>query len=316
MRIVLLGAPGSGKKTQTSLLADKYRLTVVTSGELVKQASAEECERGLQQQAGQPLSDDVVLSMLQERIDRGDLSSGFILDGFPRNLLQALTLDEMLDEMGLSLDFVLLFEIQTDALMERLVGRRTCRSCGAVYNVYTQPTVVEDICDLCGGRLHQRADDTEEAVSSRLHVFDHLTAPLLSHYGKQGKVVRVDGEGEVKTVFTRTCQAIDGFLTQRSAEKARVELPAVRGGSEAAAASRSANNTAGAKSAVAKKASGKKIVTKKTATGKKIVKKTASRPGMKNKPTSKPTTTQQTIKRKTVKKQATKMHAKGSSGRR
>jgi adenylate kinase len=231
MRIVILGAPGSGKKTQTSLLADKYQLTVVTTSELVKQALAEESERGLQlrqqQQVGQPLTDDVVLSLLQERLDRDDLNNGFILDGFPRNLLQALTLDELLNELELPLDLILLFEIETDALMERLVGRRTCRSCGTVFNVYTQPTAVEDVCDLCGGRLHQRADDTEDTVSSRLHVFDHLTGPLLGHYGKQGKVLRVDGEGEVEAVFTRTQQAIDRYLERRFAEQAQVELSTI-----------------------------------------------------------------------------------------
>ncbi len=221
MRIVILGAPGSGKKTQTGLLADHYHLKVLTASELVKQALAEEGERGdllrLQQQAGQPITDDQVLGFLQQRLAQSDLDNGFILDGFPRNLLQALTLDEVLNEMGIQLDFVLIFEIETDALMERLVGRRTCRSCGAVYNIYTYPTAVEDVCDLCGGRLHQRADDTEETVSSRLHVFDHLTVPLLGHYGKQGKVLRVDGEGEVEAVFSRACEAIERFLAERPA---------------------------------------------------------------------------------------------------
>ncbi|MEJ2466780.1 MAG: nucleoside monophosphate kinase [Candidatus Thiodiazotropha sp.] len=223
MRIVILGGPGSGKKTQTGLLAEKYGLTVVAAGELVKQALAEESERGeqlrLQQQAGHSVTDDVVLTLLQERLQQPDLENGFILDGYPRNLLQALTLDELLVELATPLDFVLLFEIETDALMERLVGRRTCRSCGAVYNIYTQPTAVDDVCDLCGGRLHQRADDTEETVSSRLHVFDHLTGPLLSHYGKMGKVLRVDGEGEVESVFGRTCEAVESYLAEKGFQR-------------------------------------------------------------------------------------------------
>jgi adenylate kinase len=230
MRIVILGGPGSGKKTQTGLLAEKYGLTVVAAGELVKQALAEESERGeqlrLQQQAGQSVTDDVVLTLLQERLQQPDLEKGFILDGFPRNLLQALTLDELLLELASPLDFVLLFEIETDVLMERLVGRRICRSCGAVYNIYSQPTAVDDVCDLCGGRLHQRVDDTEETVSSRLHVFDHLTGPLLSHYGKMGKVLRVDGEGEVESVFGRTCEAVDSYLAQRPDQAVAAEPPA------------------------------------------------------------------------------------------
>jgi adenylate kinase len=230
MRIVILGSPGSGKKTQAGLLADNYRLTVLTISDLVKHAQAEKNERGeqlrLMLQRGQSPAEDVILELLQDRLKQPDMRNGFILDGFPRNLLQALTLDEVLAELNLPVDFVLLFEIETDALMERLVGRRTCRSCGEVYNIYTHPTAVEDVCDLCGGRLHQRADDTEETVSSRLHVFDHLTAPLLTHYGKQNKVLRVDGEGDKDQVFVRTCRSIDDFLAQRSAP-AEVSLSAV-----------------------------------------------------------------------------------------
>ena len=217
MRIVILGSPGSGKKTQASLLAEKYQLTILTVSDLVTHAQAEQSERGeqlrLMLQRGQSPAEEVILELLQDRISQPDMRNGFILDGFPRNLLQALTLDEVLAELSLPIDFVLLFEIETDALMERLVGRRTCRSCGAVYNVYTHPTVVEDVCDLCGGRLHQRADDTEDTVSSRLHVFDHLTGPLLSHYGKQEKVLRVDGEGDRDQVFERTCLTVDDFLS-------------------------------------------------------------------------------------------------------
>jgi adenylate kinase len=273
MRIVILGAPGSGKKTQTDLLADHYKLNVITVSELVKQAQSQENELGLQlrmlQQAGHSPTDDVVLGLLEERLNRLDLSNGFILDGFPRNLLQALTLDELLDEMGLTLDFVLLFEIEIDALMERLVGRRTCRSCGSVYNIYTHPSAVEDVCDFCGGRLHQRADDTEESVSSRLHVFDHLTAPLLSYYGKQGKVVRINGEGEVYQVLLSTCRAIEVLSQKEPSAKPAAQLRKSSSASRNPAAKRIKRSTESAKpvkkGAPKKKASSNKVSQKKAA---------------------------------------------------
>ncbi len=331
MRIVILGGPGSGKKTQTGLLAEKYGLTVVTAGELVKQALAEESERGeqlrLQQQAGQSVTDDVVLTLLQERLQQPDLENGFILDGFPRNLLQALTLDELLVELATPLDFVLLFEIETDALMERLVGRRTCRSCGVVYNIYTQPTAVDDVCDLCGGRLHQRADDTEETVSSRLHVFDHLTGPLLSHYGKMGKVLRVDGEGEVESVFGRTCEAVDSYLAQRPAQAVVAEAPASYDPQRAEASTVSAESSAGnakktpsgkgkpAKATteshpVPKKASSAKAASGKSSSKKSPVKRAAAKPVAPTS-TSKAVASKQqsSVKNKLAKKSASKKKA-------
>ncbi|MCU7842363.1 MAG: nucleoside monophosphate kinase [Candidatus Thiodiazotropha sp. (ex Monitilora ramsayi)] len=220
MRIVILGAPGTGKRAQTRMLAEKYGLRTLTTGELVKSAMADEGGYGPQlrmlHQAGQPVTDDLLLNLLQDRLQKPDMRDGFVLNGFPRNLLQALTLDESLVELGQPLDIVLLIHIETDSLMERLVGRRTCRSCGAVFNIYTHPSVVEGICDHCGGRLHQRADDNEETVSSRLHVFDHLTSALLDHYGKQGKMLRVDGDGPAEKVFVQAEKVIEGFLNHRA----------------------------------------------------------------------------------------------------
>lgn len=310
MNIVILGGPGSGKKTQTGLLADNYSLTVLTAGELVKRALDEESELGSQlrqQQAGQQVADDIMLTLLQERLRQSDLGNGFILDGFPRNLLQALTLDELLGEIGLSLDFVLLFEIETDALMERLVGRRTCRSCKAVYNVYTQPTVVEDVCDLCGGRLHQRADDTEETVSSRLHVFDHLTAPLLSHYGKQGKVVRVDGEGEVDVVFARTRKAIERFLSEWAEAGVTEQQPApdlaATVARDATPSPVAANEPAAKAVADDTAATGKKtMVKKKGAVGKGVKRSATSAQAGGKKSSRKPTSKRSAVKKKSVAK--------------
>ena len=222
MRIIILGAPGTGKRAQTKRLAEKYGTESLTTGELVRRAMAEPDSYGPQMEmlhaAGQQISDDLLLNLLQERLRRPEMAPGFVLYGFPRNLLQALTLDESLAELSQPLDLVILLHIETDALMERLVERRTCRSCGAQFNIYTHPAVVEGVCDHCGGRLHKRADDNEETVSSRLHVFEHLTHPLLDHYGKQEKLLQVDGEGSAEEVFQRVSQAMDKFLGDRSLE--------------------------------------------------------------------------------------------------
>jgi adenylate kinase len=237
MRIIILGAPGTGKRAQTQRLAEKYGIESLTTGELVKRAMTEPGGYGPQVKmlhaAGQHISDDLLLNLLQERLRRPEMGSGFVLNGFPRNLLQALTLDESLAELDQPLDLVILLHIETDALMERLVGRRTCRSCGAQFNIYTHPAVVEGVCDHCGGRLHQRADDNEETVSSRLHVFEHLTHALLDHYGKQEKLLQVDGEGSAEQVFERVCQGMDGFLNDRSLETKQANTESVAAVAEA-----------------------------------------------------------------------------------
>ena len=213
MRIVILGAPGSGKKTQSALLAEKLKLSIVTTGDLLKKAIAEAHPLGMeakaQQDAGQAVTEDIILGLLRDHFLDSGLSRGFILDGFPRNLLQALTLDELLIELEIPLDLVILLDIDADNLMERLVGRRTCRSCNQRYNTYWNPPIVEGVCDICGGRLHRRSDDNEETVSSRTHVFEHLVAPLITHYEKGAKLLRVDGNGEVDRVFRSLLDAIE-----------------------------------------------------------------------------------------------------------
>ncbi|MBW9271128.1 MAG: nucleoside monophosphate kinase [Candidatus Thiodiazotropha sp. (ex. Lucinisca nassula)] len=234
MRIVILGAPGAGKRTQSALLAEKLALAIVTTGDLLKQAIAEESELGLEvkalQDAGRVVTEDIILGLIREQLLLPAMADGFILDGFPRNLLQALTLDELLQEISQPLDLVLLIDIDNDHLMERLVGRRTCRSCGALYNVYRNPPVVDGVCDICGGRLHRRSDDNEETVSSRIHVFDHLIAPLITHYEKSGRLVRVDGNGSLETVFGHLLQAIEDADSDTAATSAKASKEVARSG--------------------------------------------------------------------------------------
>ena len=213
MRIVLLGAPGAGKRTQTKRIVEKYGIPAVCTGELLKNAVAKESSPGVQvkaaMDAGRSVTEEVVLELIRERLLQADAQNGFVLDGFPRNILQAITLDELMIEMGQPLEMALLIDIETDALMERLVGRRTCKSCGTQYNIYTDPTAVDDVCDLCGGQLRHRADDNEETISNRLHIYDHLASPLIRHYEKQQKLKRVEGFGEIDEVFSNICGIID-----------------------------------------------------------------------------------------------------------
>ncbi|HDJ86477.1 MAG TPA: nucleoside monophosphate kinase, partial [Chromatiales bacterium] len=166
MRIVLLGAPGSGKGTQGKQLVDQYHTPQISTGDLLRAAVAADTPLGRMAKAamdaGQLVSDEIVLGMIRERLAEPDAQRGFILDGFPRNLSQAETLDGMLHDLGQPLDLALLIDVDFDVLMQRLTGRRTCESCGAVYNVYSSPPKFDDRCDLCGGNLRRRADDNEE----------------------------------------------------------------------------------------------------------------------------------------------------------
>jgi adenylate kinase len=231
MRIVLLGAPGSGKRTQTMLMVERYGIPSIFTGELLRNALAAETPLGQQlkeaMEEGRSITEEVVLELIRERLQQEDARPGFVLDGFPRNILQAITLDELLYEMELPIELALLIDIETDVLMERLVGRRTCRSCGTQYNIYSNPTAVEGVCDLCGGGLRHRADDNEETISNRLHVYDHLVSPLIKHYTRQNKLRRIDGSGEIEEVFARICEAVESHVPPPAQEPISVYEAAV-----------------------------------------------------------------------------------------
>jgi adenylate kinase len=315
MRIVILGAPGSGKRTQTALVAEKYGLSSVMTGELVKDAVMERTPLGIEikelQDAGRVVTEDIILALLREQLLKQELRKGFILDGFPRNLLQALTLDELMIEIDQPLDLILLIDIETDTLMERLVGRRTCRSCGLLYNIYRHPPIVDGVCDVCGGHLHLRSDDNEETVSNRIHVFDHLIAPLITHYEKQGKLVRIDGNGEVSQVFQLICEVITQGsrveapiephpVTEEIAVKSEDSLVAEEPG-EWSNNESDASAPAGNNKTAEKKRPGRSKVVKKVRKKRAAAKPTTKKQAGKKKPVAK-----QAVKKKTAKKKATK----------
>jgi adenylate kinase len=206
MRIVLLGAPGSGKGTQAQRLQAKYGVPQVSSGDLLRDAVARGTELGLKAKAvmdaGQLVSDDIVLGLIRDRLSRPDAQKGFILDGFPRNTVQASSLNALLVDLGQPLEAVLLLDVRRETLMQRLAGRRICPKCGSVYNVHTLPAGTTT-CAKDGTELYQRADDKEEVIGKRLEVYEQQTQPLIDHYSKLGLLRAIAGEGELDDVFER-----------------------------------------------------------------------------------------------------------------
>ncbi|HUO82618.1 MAG TPA: adenylate kinase [Gammaproteobacteria bacterium] len=213
MRIVLLGAPGSGKGTQAQKLVARYGIPQISTGELLREAVAAGSALGRQAKAamdaGELVSDDIVLGIIRERLRRKDAAAGFVLDGFPRNETQAEALEAMLDALGQPLDCAVLLELDTDALLQRLTGRRSCTGCGRIYNVHTSPPARDGICDHCGGSLERRADDNEETVRNRLQVYRSRTRPLIGFFKRRGLLRVVDADGDIDEVFERLVSVIE-----------------------------------------------------------------------------------------------------------
>jgi len=207
MRIVLLGAPGSGKGTQSQLLVKAYGIPQISTGDLLREAVSKATDLGRRAKAamdaGKLVDDATVLGMIRERLTQPDALKGFILDGFPRNIAQAEALETLLKELGRPLQAVVLLNVDMGILFKRLTGRRICEGCGQVLNIYTSPPGTLPHCDKCGGksRLIQRPDDKEEVIGKRLEVFEAQTKPLVQYYEQRGMLRIVDADAEVQTVF-------------------------------------------------------------------------------------------------------------------
>ena len=232
MRIVLLGAPGSGKGTQAQRLTQKRGVPQVSSGDLLREAVARGTELGLKAKAamdaGQLVSDELVLALIRERLSRPDAVNGFILDGFPRNIPQAEALAAMLQSLGQPVDAVVLMEVDPAILTQRLTGRRNCARCGRVFNLLTSPPGPDTPCTdgSLEHDLRQRPDDREEVIRNRLEVYGAQTRPLIEHYRKLGMLRVVDAVGEVDEVFARLERAVSGKsgATRRAAARRRTAV--------------------------------------------------------------------------------------------
>jgi adenylate kinase len=213
MRIVLLGAPGSGKGTQSQLLVKAYGVPHISTGDLLREARAKGTELGRRAKAamdaGKLVDDATVLGMIRERLSRPDAVNGFILDGFPRNLAQAEALRRMLADIGKPLEAVVLLNLDLKILFKRLTGRRICETCNQVFNIYTSaPGMLSEKCGDKPHRLIQREDDKEEVIGKRLDVYEAQTKPLINHYREAGLLRVVDADADMNTVFKNIQKAV------------------------------------------------------------------------------------------------------------
>lgn len=232
MRIVLLGAPGAGKGTQSQRLVERFGIPQISSGDLLRAAVARGTELGRQAKAamdgGRLVDDALVLGMIRERLSEPDVHRGFILDGFPRNLDQARALDRLLEALGQPLDAVVQLEADYPELVRRISGRRTCSDCGRVFNLLTSPpSGPDELCPKTGAphRLFQRPDDNEATVRERLRVYDEQTRPLIDFYRARGLLRVINAEGDVEQVTQRLALA----LSSRAPARAAQLKPAARG---------------------------------------------------------------------------------------
>ena len=341
MRIVLLGVPGSGKGTQAKLMAEKYRVPQISTGDILRAAVADKTEVGKKvaavMAAGDLVSDDIVIDAVTDRLRAAESRRGFVLDGFPRNIPQAQELDTRLGWMGRPVQLVLHLAVEDDVVVKRVTGRLTCANCGAIFNKFFSPPTKRDVCDQCGSKkLEHRDDDNAKTVRARLASYERDTSPLISYYRAQHKLRTIPASGGTDGIFGAICEVVDTEI--RPLEKKVVVLqesktqmrpPAERaetsGGSDGEPAKAAKKKAAGAsdkkkkkvkKKPVAKKTT-KKKVTKKIAAKKKVAKKVTKKVAKKvakktTKKVTKKAASKKTVSKKKVAKTAQKKAAKKS----
>ena len=213
MNILIIGAPGTGKGTMSNLIVDKYHVFHISTGDMLRHAVALKTEVGLKAQeymeAGKLVPDEIIHGVILERLKEDDIKDGFLMDGYPRNLRQAEDLEGILKDLGMHIDVVLDLNVDEEVLKERITGRRVCKNCGAIYHIKNNPPQKENTCDLCGGELYTRKDDTLESLVTRLAEYHQNTKPLIDHYQKQGLVKEIDASLKVEEVFEAVSETLE-----------------------------------------------------------------------------------------------------------
>lgn len=205
MIYILLGPPGAGKGTQAKRMVADYGLVHISTGDIFRENIKNETELGKKVKdilaRGELVNDDLTNGLVFDRLSQDDCKNGFLLDGYPRNLVQATALDEWLEDNSLQVDHVLDIKADPEVLVKRISGRRVCPNCGRSYHIVNEPPIVEGVCDDCGTNLIQRPDDSEETVKSRIEIYENQTKPLIEYYDNQGKILYFDGNQSIEKVY-------------------------------------------------------------------------------------------------------------------
>jgi adenylate kinase len=214
LRIIILGPPGAGKGTQAKLLSSHYGIPHISTGDIIREEIKRNTALGVKirgyVERGELVPDEDVIEIVKEKILLGNCSGGFVLDGFPRTIIQAKALDHILSDMGLRIDAVINLVVSEEEVVRRISGRRICKSCGATYHLVFNPPKKDLKCNVCGGELYQRNDDMEETVRRRVKVYNIETKPLIEYYEKRGLLINVNGVGDINSVFSEILRKLGG----------------------------------------------------------------------------------------------------------
>lgn len=215
MKLLIMGPPGAGKGTQAVNIVSHYQIPHISTGDMFRAAIKEDTALGKQAKsyidAGELVPDEVTNGIVKERLAKEDTKAGFLLDGYPRTIVQGVALDEMLHTLDMAVDAVINVNVDDEILIDRIVGRRICKSCGATYHLLYNPSKVEGVCDKCDGELYQRKDDNEETVKNRLSVYHNQTTPLLEYYSAKGNLFNINGDQNIQKVFEDIQTVLEGL---------------------------------------------------------------------------------------------------------